>query len=98
MTTEIWPSCWPRAARIARFPFEIVECNVTNDALLSTALTDIDVVVHCARGKGDGNTVTVEGTRHLLKCAKAQGVKKFIFMSWAADFEILHTPWLAFPR
>jgi nucleoside-diphosphate-sugar epimerase len=79
-------SRWSSAARIARFPIEIVECDVMNEATLMAALEDVDYVVHCARGRGDDNTVTVEGTRRLLRCAQAEGVKKLIYMSSVAVY------------
>ncbi|CCD95838.1 putative UDP-N-acetylglucosamine 4-epimerase [Bradyrhizobium sp. ORS 375] len=79
-------SRWSSAARIARFPIEIVECDVMNETSMMAALEGCDYVVHCARGRGDDNTVTVEGTRLLLRCAEAQGVKKLIYMSSVAVY------------
>jgi nucleoside-diphosphate-sugar epimerase len=79
-------SRWPSAARIARFPLEIIECDVMSEASLMVALDNVDFVVHCARGRGDDNTVTIEGTRRLLECAKRKGVKKVIFMSSVAVY------------
>jgi nucleoside-diphosphate-sugar epimerase len=79
-------SRWSSAARIARFPLEIVECDIMNEPSLMKALGNVDYVVHCARGPGDDNTVTIEGTRRLIRCAKGQGVKKLIFMSSVAVY------------
>ena len=42
-------SRWTSAARIARFPLTIVQCNVMDQASLDGALKGVDVVVHCAR-------------------------------------------------
>lgn len=77
---------WSSAARIARFPLEIVECDVMSELSLMAALKNVDCIVHCARGPGDDNTVTIEGTRRLIRCAKLQGVKKLIFMSSVAVY------------
>jgi nucleoside-diphosphate-sugar epimerase len=77
---------WSSAARVARFPLEIVECDIMSDVSLTKALKNVDYVVHCARGRGDDNTITVEGTRRLIQCAKRQGVKKLIFMSSVAVY------------
>jgi nucleoside-diphosphate-sugar epimerase len=77
---------WSSAARVARFPLEIIECNIMSEPSLMKALKNVDYVVHCARGRGDDNTITIEGTRRLIECAKRQGVKKLIFMSSVAVY------------
>ena len=79
-------SRWSSAARIARFPLDIVQCDVMNKESLDAALKGVDVVVHCARAKGNDNSVTLSGTRLLLDRVKAAGVKKLIFTSSVATY------------
>jgi nucleoside-diphosphate-sugar epimerase len=79
-------SRWSSAARIARFPMDIVQCDVMNKDSLDAALKGVDVVVHCARAKGNDNSVTLSGTRLLLDRVKAAGVKKLIFTSSVATY------------
>jgi nucleoside-diphosphate-sugar epimerase len=77
---------WSSAARIARFPLEIVGCDVTSQQSLDDALKGVDVVIHCARGKGNDTTVTVDGTRLLLDRVKRAGVKHCVFTSSVAVY------------
>lgn len=79
-------SRWASAARIARFPVEIVQCDIMSEASLDAALKGVDIVVHCARGKGNDNSVTTGGTRMLIERIKAAGVKKLIFTSSVAVY------------
>lgn len=79
-------SRWASAARIARFPLQIVECDIMSAASLDAALAGVDIVVHCARGKGNDNSVTTSGTRLLLDRVKAAGVSKLIFTSSVAVY------------
>lgn len=79
-------SRWSGAARIARFPVDLCLCDVMDRASLDAALTDVDVVIHCARGREDDSPVTTEGTRLLLQRARAAGVRKVIFMSSVAVY------------
>lgn len=79
-------SRWSSAARIARFPMDIVRCDIMNKDSLDAALKGVDIVVHCARAKGNDNTVTLNGTRLLLERVKAAGVKKMVFMSSVATY------------
>lgn len=79
-------SRWTSAARIARFPVTIVQCDVMNGASLDAALAGVDVVVHCARGKEEDDAVTKAGTRLLIERAKAAGAKKLVFTSSVAVY------------
>lgn len=79
-------SRWSSAARIARFPVELCLCDVMDEASLDAALVNIDVVIHCARGRADDSPVTTEGTRLLLQRARIAGVRKVIFMSSVAVY------------
>lgn len=81
---------WSSAARIGRFPFEIVHCDVTQGASLDAALSGVEVVIHCARGKIDDvvveGSVTLGGTRLLLERARAAGVRHVVHLSSAAVY------------
>lgn len=79
-------SRWSGAARIARFPVDIVTCDVMDVNSLDAALADIDVVIHCARGREDDSPVTTEGTRLLLERARLAGVRKVVFTSSVAVY------------
>ncbi|MBL8580518.1 MAG: NAD(P)-dependent oxidoreductase [Mesorhizobium sp.] len=79
-------SRWASAARIARFPVEIVQCDIMSETSLDAALKGVDIVVHCARGKGNDNSVTTGGTRMLIERIKAAGVQKLIFTSSVAVY------------
>ena len=79
-------SRWSSAARIARFPLQIVQCDVMNGASLDAALKGVDIVVHCARGRGNDNSVTTDGTRLLIERVRAAGVGKLIFTSSVAIY------------
>lgn len=79
-------SRWTGAARIARFPLEVVQCDVMDPDSLDRALAGIDVVVHCARARGNDNSVTTAGTRLLLERATAAGVRQLVFTSSVATY------------
>jgi len=71
---------WSRAARLARFPVDIVLCDVTDEDHLTRAMTGVSHVIHCAKGSTD---VTVEGTRNALDVAMRLGVSRFVHLSTA---------------
>lgn len=71
---------WSSAARLARFPVEIVLCDVMDREQITQAMTDATIVVHCATGLRD---VIVQGTKNMLEAALEQGVKRFVHMSTA---------------
>jgi nucleoside-diphosphate-sugar epimerase len=75
---------WTSAVRIARFPLEIVPCNVLEPAQLDQALAGVDSVVHCARSYDP--RVTVDGTRLLLQRARAAGVRRVVYLSSVAVY------------
>ena len=60
---------------------EIVICDVMKQDSLDAALAGVDIVVHCARAKGNDNSVTTNGTQLLLDRARAGGIKQLIFTS-----------------
>ena len=69
---------WSSATRIARFPVEIVFCDVLDREQIDNAMDGISHVIHCAVGD---RTVTVEGTQNMLESALNHGVKRFVHVS-----------------
>lgn len=69
---------WSSAARLARFPLEIVPCDVMDQQQITQAMTGATVVVHCAMGLRD---ITVQGTKNMLEVASKLGVKRFVHLS-----------------
>lgn len=71
---------WSRAARLARFPVNIVPCDVMDYGQLVSAMTGVTCVIHCAKGSRD---VTVGGTKNALDTALRMGVGRFVHLSTA---------------
>lgn len=69
---------WSSAARIGRFPAEIVLCNILDERQVARAMEGVNVVVHCAIGSPE---VMVKGTENVLKAALAANVDRFIHFS-----------------
>jgi nucleoside-diphosphate-sugar epimerase len=69
---------WNSGARIARFPVEIVLCNVLDRKQVHKAMEGIDTVVHCAFGDKE---TTVKGTENVLSIALEHGVKRVVHLS-----------------
>jgi nucleoside-diphosphate-sugar epimerase len=69
---------WAAAARIGRFPVEIVQCDVTDAAQVRSVIQGMDWVVHCAVGPRE---VTVQGTENVLRAAHEAGVKRVVHLS-----------------
>ena len=57
---------WAGAARPARFPMEIVRCDVLDAGQVADAVCGVDAVVHCAVGD---RRVIVDGTRNVLEAS-----------------------------
>jgi nucleoside-diphosphate-sugar epimerase len=71
---------WAGAARPARFPMDIVLCDVLDVRQVNEAIRGVDVVVHCAVGN---ERVIVEGTRNVLHAAARTGVERLVHLSTA---------------
>ena len=69
---------WSSAARLGRFPVDIVKMDLMEKEEVEKALDGITEIVHCAKGPG---RVTVQGTRNLLEIALKKGIKRFVHMS-----------------
>jgi nucleoside-diphosphate-sugar epimerase len=73
------------AARLARWPDDIVIGDVCSRADMDRAIKGCDAVVHCAVGTSwktdESRRVTVEGTRVVAEAALAAGVRRFVHIS-----------------
>jgi nucleoside-diphosphate-sugar epimerase len=72
---------WAGAARTARFPMEIVLCDILEPYQIRQAVSGVSCVIHCA--KGASKESIVQGTRNMLSAAFDQGVKRFVYLSTA---------------
>jgi len=71
---------WSSAARIARFPVEMVLCDIMDKEQIVQAMAGATSVIHCAVGEGD---VIIQGTKNLLDVALRLGVERFVHLSTA---------------
>lgn len=69
---------WSSAARIGRFPVDIVICDVLNQAQVTQAMNGVDVVIHCAYGSKEA---TIQGTRNVAEASWKQKVERFVHLS-----------------
>lgn len=69
---------WSSAARLARFPVEMVICDVMDKQSIREALKGVDCVIHCVSGSIEA---LVEGTKNMLDVALEQKVKRFVHIS-----------------
>jgi nucleoside-diphosphate-sugar epimerase len=73
------------AARLARWPREVIIGDVCSRADMDRAMRGCDAVVHCAVGTGwppdHVRRVTIEGTKTTAEAALAAGVKRFVHIS-----------------
>jgi nucleoside-diphosphate-sugar epimerase len=69
---------WATAARVGRFPVEIVPCDVLDPAQLERAMEGVDAVVHCAVGPA---AVNIGGTRNVLEAARNAGARCVVHLS-----------------
>ena len=69
---------WSSAARLARFPLEIVLCDVLDKEQIVRAMTGTKRVIHCATGLRD---VIVQGTHNMLTVAQQLKVNRLVYLS-----------------
>ncbi|MCA9102349.1 MAG: NAD(P)-dependent oxidoreductase, partial [Planctomycetales bacterium] len=72
---------WSSAARLCRFPIDVVMCDIMKREDAVQAVEGAQAVVHCAYT--DDKTSIVEGTRNMLEAALNCGVERFVFLSTA---------------
>ena len=76
---------WTRAARPGRLGAEVVLCDICDEESVNAAVQGVDAIVHCAYT--DDRESIVGGTRNLLNAARANGVKRFVFLSSAEVYD-----------
>lgn len=69
---------WSSAARLGRFPVDIVMMDILDREQIDKALDGVTEIIHCAYGNEE---VTVEGTKNLLDTAMKHGVRRFVHLS-----------------
>ena len=69
---------WSTSSRIARFPIELVLCNIMEKSQVERATEGVDAVIHCAYGPRE---VNVSGTENLLAASVRNGVSRFVHIS-----------------
>jgi nucleoside-diphosphate-sugar epimerase len=69
---------WSSAARLARFPVEIVLCDVMDKESITRAMTSASYVIHCVSGSSEA---IIQGTANMLDVALAQRMRRFIHLS-----------------
>jgi nucleoside-diphosphate-sugar epimerase len=75
---------WSGAPRLARFPMEIVSCNIMNPEEIRKAMKDVTHVIHCAKGASAESII--KGTENMLEAALQNKVQRFVHMSTAAVY------------
>jgi nucleoside-diphosphate-sugar epimerase len=74
-----------RASRLSPLPVDLVRCDIGDGPSLREALRGAQVVINCVRDDANRD-LTVEGTRRLISCAVASGVKRLIQLSSVAVY------------
>jgi len=69
---------WSSAARIGRFPVDIVKLDIMDKDSLTRAMKDSDFVIHCAYGD---KRVNEKGTENVLQAALEVGVRRLVHFS-----------------
>lgn len=69
---------WSSAARLGRFPINVVFCDVMDKTQIIEAMSGITHVIHCAVGSGD---TIVQGTENMLEAALKAKIKRFVHLS-----------------
>lgn len=72
---------WNGVTRIARFPVDIVRCDIMEPNQLAEAMSGVDIVFHCAYS--DDRDVIVTGTKNVLAAARNAGVSRVVYLSTA---------------
>jgi len=69
---------WSSAARLGRFPVDIVIMDLMNKDEIRQALKGVGYIIHCAKGAGGATDL---GTRNLLELALKKEIKHFVHLS-----------------
>ena len=88
------------AARIARFPVELVRGDVTDPPSVRAAASGCQAIIHCAYGNRGSATerhaVNVAGTRNVLDAAVAAQVDRVVHLSTLVVYGLTPEPERAF--
>src|SRR6187399_1239713 len=78
----------PRAARIARFPVELVHGDVTDEDAVRRAAAGTEVVFHCVHGNrpGTAQAVNVNGTEIVAQEVLRAGIQRLVHVSTMAVY------------
>jgi nucleoside-diphosphate-sugar epimerase len=71
---------WSSAARLGRFPIEVVPCDVLVREQIMKAMKGVTCVIHCATGSSE---VIIQGTKNMLNVAQKLGAERFVHLSTA---------------
>jgi nucleoside-diphosphate-sugar epimerase len=71
---------WSGAVRLARFPMEIMVCDIMDEAQIDRALEGVTHVIHCAKGSRE---TIVRGTQNMLDASLRHGIERFVHISTA---------------
>ncbi|MBN1202245.1 MAG: NAD(P)-dependent oxidoreductase [Anaerolineae bacterium] len=69
---------WSSAVRLARFPVDIVACDVLDPEQIAQAMDGVTHVIHCVSGSPEA---IVQGTANALEVAHKLGIRRFIHLS-----------------
>ena len=75
---------WRKAVWVARADVELVQGDVRDSDSLAQAMQGCEIVFHCVGVGGSREVcvaVNVDGTRNVLECALAEGVKRIVYLS-----------------
>lgn len=69
---------WSGAVRPARFPIEIMLCDILDTQQINRAMDGVSCVIHCAKGSDES---IIQGTRNMAEAALRQGTRRFVHLS-----------------
>lgn len=69
---------WAGAVRPARFPIEIMLCDILDTQQIIKAVEGVSCVIHCAKGSDES---IIQGTQNMAEIALRQGVRRFVHIS-----------------
>jgi nucleoside-diphosphate-sugar epimerase len=78
---------WSGAARLARFPIEIVLCDVMDKQSIARAMSGASCVIHCVSGSSE---TIIQGTGNVLEVAHAQKIGRFVHLSTTEVYGNVH--------
>jgi nucleoside-diphosphate-sugar epimerase len=81
------------APRIARFPIEMVRCDISDESAVKQAAVGCDIIIHAAYGSSgtpqEQRDATVRGTECVLKAGLAASVRRIVHVSTVSVYGIV---------